>query len=139
MASSTLMTSAFLRFSPTRGLAASGRRMRRCKASAASVAKARFIAGAGCRDQNRVATRIAQRFKVDWHWLGVAKQDRRTHYEQQRRQQNGSKRIDVLEWIKADAAESPRGIVAAQPRDISVRRFMECNGDSQGDDPGRGV
>jgi len=84
-------------------------------------------------------TRIAQRFKVDWHSLGVAKQDRRTHYEQQRRQQNGSKRIDVLERIKADAAESPRGIVAAQPRDISVRRFMECNDDSQGDDPGRGV
>jgi hypothetical protein len=29
-------------------------------------------------------------------------------------------------------------IVAAQPRDVSVRRFMERDGNNQGDDPGRG-
>src|SRR4029077_88837 len=70
--------------------------------------------------------------------LGVTKQDRRTHYEQKRRQQNGSKRVNVLERIEADPAEAPRRIVAAQPRDVSVRRFMERNGNNQGDDPGRG-
>ena len=49
--------------------------------------------------------------------------------------QDSSKRIDVLERIKADAAESPRRTIAAQPRDISVsvRHFMERN-----DQGGRG-
>ena len=44
----------------------------------------------------------------------------------------------MLQWIEADAAEAPSRIVAAQPRDISMRRLMEGNGYNQGDDPGRG-
>ena len=44
----------------------------------------------------------------------------------------------MLQWIEADAAEAPSRIVAAQPRNISMRRLMEGNGDDQRDDPGRG-
>ena len=91
------MISAFLRFSATHGLTACQRKVH---------------GRAGRRDPNRVAMRIAQRLKVHGHRLGVAKQDRRTHQEEQCRQQNGSKWIDVPERIEANAAALPRCIVA---------------------------
>jgi len=46
--------------------------------------------------------------------------------------------VDVLQWIEGNAAETPSRIVAAQVRNISVRRLMEGNGDDQRDNPGRG-
>src|SRR5262249_20939695 len=43
----------------------------------------------------------------------------------------------MLERIEADAAETPSRVIAAQPRDVSVRRFVERDSNDQGDDPGR--
>jgi hypothetical protein len=43
----------------------------------------------------------------------------------------------MLERIKADAAETPSRVIAAQPRDVSMRRFMERDSNHQRDDPGR--
>jgi hypothetical protein len=50
------------------------------------------------------------------------------YHDQQRRQENGPKRIDVFERIETDTAEAP-----CWPRHISMRSFMERNGNEQGD------
>ena len=43
----------------------------------------------------------------------------------------------MLERIEADAAKTPSRVIAAQPRDVSVRGFMERDSNDQGHDPGR--
>ncbi len=58
------------------------------------------------------------------------------YQDQQRRQENGPKRIDVFERIETDTAEAPCCTVAAQPRHISMRSFVERIGNEQGDGPG---
>ena len=66
---------------------------------AASVANAEIHDWARCRDPDRIPAWIAESLKVHWDWLGVAEQERRTHYEQKSRQQDRPKKVDMLERI----------------------------------------
>ena len=59
--------------------------------------------------------------------------------QQHRRQHQRAERIDMLEWIEADAAQFPGGLVAELVGHETVGRLMEGDGEDERQDPDRYV
>ena len=98
--------------------------------------KQQIHARSSSRHPDHVAARIAQCAKVDRDRFCVAEQERRAHQQEERRQQDRSERVDVFEWIEADPAELPGGIVAQEVCDEAMRGLVKRDGDHERYDPG---
>jgi hypothetical protein len=93
--------------------------------------------GPGRSHPHHVAAWVAQRGKPDWNGLGVPEKKGGMREQQECRQQDRPKRIDVLQRIEAHASKTPCRIVAEPASDKPMRRFMERDCENGRNDPGR--
>jgi hypothetical protein len=91
----------------------------------------------GGSDQDHVASRVAEGSKIDRHRLGITEQERHAQQQQEARQQDRSKWVDVLEGIEADASKPPCRFVAKEMGDEAMCRFMKRNRDDYRDNSDR--
>ena len=88
-------------------------------------------------DQNHVATRVAQRPKIDGHRFRIAKQERRVHQQQDAGQEYGAHRINMLQRIEADPPEPPCRVIPQKVSGEAVGGLMKRDGDEDRNDPDR--
>src|SRR5262245_15365504 len=91
----------------------------------------------GRRHKHHATAGIMKGTKIDRDWLGISKQEWRSCEQQESRQKNRSKWINMPEGIETDTAKSVCRIVTKEASNISVRRFMESNGDENREQPDR--
>jgi hypothetical protein len=83
------------------------------------------------------AAGIVERMKIDRHGLRVSEQRRRAEQEQNCGQQDGAKRVDVLQLVEGHAAQAIRRIIAQAMGNEAVRRFVQGDGEEDRENPRR--
>jgi hypothetical protein len=67
--------------------------------------------------------------KIDGYWLGIPKQKWRSREQQEGGQNNCAKKINMSEWVEADASESKRRFASEEAGNISVSPLVKSEGE----------
>ena len=94
--------------------------------------------GAGCAHQDLVALGLLEIVEVDGHRLGKG-EHRAAGRKHEQRQEDGAKRVDVVERVERDAAARTGRLVAERPGRGGVRTLVDDNTHDNGDGAGEQV
>src|SRR5262252_7739689 len=124
-ANTTLMISAFFKFSAAHCAAFTGRYPTRWNASAAKMASAMFMAGPATATQTMPLRGFRSARKLTGTGLAYPN---RNGEPSEAGQQDRPSRIDVLQGIKAHPSQPPCRLIAEETRDEAMGRLMKSNG-----------
>jgi len=91
--------------------------------------------GAGCAHQDLVALGVLEVVEVDGHWLGEG-EHRAAGGKHEQRQDDGAKRVDMVERVERDAATGAGRLVAKRPGRGCVRALVDNDAHDDGDRAG---